>query len=154
VLLAGEPGAGKTRLAEDAVDRAGGLGMVCAWGRATEDGPPYWPFRQVFRALTDLAAPDAWPADGPAGEAARERFRLFEAVTDALLAAARPHGLLVVLDDLQWADSASVQLLVHKHLRGRRGLRARTPQGPAGPRLRRRHPRRRRQPARRPRRPA
>ena len=124
VLLAGEPGVGKTRLAEEAVDRARGLGMACGWGRATDEegSPPYWPFRQVFRALTDLALLDAGPRDGSAGSAAQDRFRLFEAVTDVLLAVAQPRGLLVVLDDVQWADPASMQLLVHLAM-GRPGSR-------------------------------
>src|SRR5207248_8833715 len=50
--------------------------------------------------------------DGLAGSA-RERFRLFEVTAEALVAAAQPGGLLIVLDDLQWADAATVRLLVH-----------------------------------------
>jgi DNA-binding CsgD family transcriptional regulator len=125
VLLAGEPGVGKTRLAEEAVEHARGLGMACGWGRATDEegSPPYWPFRQLFRALGDLAVLDVGPpGTGSAETAAQERFWLFEAVTDALLTVAAPRGLLVVLDDLQWADPASVQLLVHLAM-GRPGSR-------------------------------
>ncbi len=124
VLLAGEPGVGKTRLAEEAVGRARELGMVCGWGRATDEqgSPPYWPFRQLFRVLGDLAVLDVRLGTGSAGTAAQERFGLFEAVTDALLTVAAPRGLLVVLDDLQWADPASVQLLVHLAM-GRPGSR-------------------------------
>jgi DNA-binding CsgD family transcriptional regulator len=118
VLVAGEPGVGKTRLAEEAVDQARELGLACALGRASDDegSPPYWPFLQVFRGL-----PGGLPAElyggladgeGPAGSA-RERFRLFEVTAEALMAAAQPSGLLVVLDDLQWADAATVRLLVH-----------------------------------------
>lgn len=109
VLVSGEPGVGKTRLAEQVVERARELGMACAWGRATGDegSPPYWPFRQVVRGLVD----DPLLGDPPA--AVGERFRLFEAVTEVLTRAAAPSGLLVVLDDLQWADPASLQLLVH-----------------------------------------
>ena len=118
VLIAGEPGAGKTRLAEEAVDQARGLGLVCALGRASEDegSPPYWPFLQVFRGLAGHLPAELYGGlaggDGPAGSA-RERFRLFETTAEALSAAARPGGLLVVLDDLQWADAATVRLLVH-----------------------------------------
>jgi DNA-binding CsgD family transcriptional regulator len=117
VLVSGEPGAGKTRLAEDAVDQAGELGLACTLGRASEDegSPPYWPFLQAFRGL-----PGRSPAqlggllggDEPAGSA-RERFQLFEVTADALVAAAGPGGLLIVLDDLQWADAATLRLLVH-----------------------------------------
>lgn len=51
VLVAGEPGVGKTRLAREAAEQARALGMACHWGRATDDegSPPYWPFRQVVR---------------------------------------------------------------------------------------------------------
>jgi DNA-binding CsgD family transcriptional regulator len=118
VLVAGEPGVGKTRLAEEAVDQARELGLACAIGRAVEDegSPPYWPFIQVFRGLPD--GPPAQLSGGLAGGeepdgSAQERFRWFEVIADALVAAARPSGLLVVLDDLQWADAATVRLLVH-----------------------------------------
>jgi DNA-binding CsgD family transcriptional regulator len=118
VLVAGEPGAGKTRLAEEAIDQAGELGVTCAVGRASEDegSPPYWPFLQVLRGLP--GRPPVELGGGPAGAAepagsARERFRLFEVTTEALVAAAEPTGLLMVLDDLQWADPATLRLLVH-----------------------------------------
>jgi DNA-binding CsgD family transcriptional regulator len=112
VLLAGEPGAGKTRLAGDALDQARELGLAVAIGRASEDegSPPYWPFLQVFRGL-DLTGPPELAAGGD-GQA-QDRFRMFEAAADTLAAAAAPNGLLVVLDDLQWADAATVALLVH-----------------------------------------
>jgi DNA-binding CsgD family transcriptional regulator len=123
VLLAGEPGVGKTRLAEEIVERAQALGMACGWGRATDDegSPPYWPFRQVLMTTADVAVLDA-SGSGSSSEVARERFQMFEAVTDALLMVAQPRGLLVVLDDLQWADAASVQLLAHLAI-GRPGSR-------------------------------
>jgi DNA-binding CsgD family transcriptional regulator len=116
VLVAGEPGAGKTRLAEEAVDQAREAGLACAVGRASEDegSPPYWPFLQVFRGLGVSPPAELYGglAGGPAGSA-RERFRLFEVATEALVAAAQPSGLLIVLDDLQWADAATLRLLVH-----------------------------------------
>ena len=73
-LVAGEPGAGKSRLAEEITSRADDLGMAHAWGRATDDegSPPYWPFRQVIRALGgsgELTAPEV----GTAATAAQER---------------------------------------------------------------------------------
>ena len=117
LLVSGEPGAGKTRLAEWAAGVAAAAGMRWGWGWASEDegSPPYWPFRQAMRgvdgigpAVFDVALPDR-----RAETVAQERFRLFEAVADVLRAAAEPAGLLLVLDDMQWADPASLGLLVH-----------------------------------------
>jgi predicted ATPase len=53
VLVAGEPGIGKTRLAEEAARRAAAAGMQVAWGRCHEgDGAPaLWPWAQVVRQL-------------------------------------------------------------------------------------------------------
>jgi hypothetical protein len=52
VLCGGEPGIGKTRLAEELAVMARDRGMAPVWGRATksEGAPPYWPWRQVWRA--------------------------------------------------------------------------------------------------------
>lgn len=116
VLLAGEPGIGKSRLAAETVELATLAGMPSCWAHATDESgnPPYWLFRQVVRALDpgrltgDLAVVGG---DAAAAERVEERFRVFEAVTDFLVTAAEPNGLLVVLDDLQWADQASLQLL-------------------------------------------
>jgi DNA-binding CsgD family transcriptional regulator len=118
VLLAGEPGIGKTRLAEQVAELAAGLDMPCRWGRATDEegSPPYWPLRQVLRGGNASAQAAGGPAplelpDESLGPS--QRFRLFESVAEALTAGAAPNGLLVVLDDLQWADPASLQLVVH-----------------------------------------
>ncbi|WP_335673942.1 AAA family ATPase [[Actinomadura] parvosata] len=53
-----------------------------------------------------------WAGDGGRGWA-EQRFRLFEEVRELLAVGGEPGGLLVVLDDLQWADEASLRLLVH-----------------------------------------
>ena len=115
VLVAGEPGVGKTRLATETAEVARGLGMAYATGRATDDdgSPPLAAVRQVLRAL-GLPDPLTTPAAGEGAEAAaRERFRRQEAVTEALTAAAAPQGLFVLLDDVHWADAGTLQLLVH-----------------------------------------
>ena len=59
VLVAGEPGIGKTRLAEEAARRAAAAGIQVAWGRCHEgDGPPaLWPWAHVVRQLTAELAP-------------------------------------------------------------------------------------------------
>jgi DNA-binding SARP family transcriptional activator len=137
VLVAGEPGIGKTRLAEEVARRAAAGGFGVAWGRCHEGqgAPPFWPWVQVLRGVLAGAAPDrlqavlgpsapelaqllpelaevveAAPA-APVLDVEAVRFRLCHATTSALrrLAAGRP--LLLVIDDLQWADAASLRLL-------------------------------------------
>jgi predicted ATPase len=67
--------------------------------------------------LRALGAPDPLTTETTGGEraeaAASERFRRQEAVTEALSGAAAANGLFVLLDDLQWADAGTLQLLVH-----------------------------------------
>src|SRR5262249_59300671 len=62
VLLVGEPGIGKTRIARELAFRATSLGVAVRWGRCqeTEGAPPYWPWLQVLRAH-DQTAPHALP---------------------------------------------------------------------------------------------
>ena len=111
VLVAGEPGIGKTRLVREAVERAG---VSPWWGRCpdAEGAPPYWPWAQAFRnaeSLPDALAPLMGEAD-TALEDAGARFRLFDAAA-RFLADLPP--TVIVLDDLQWADAASMKLLRH-----------------------------------------
>jgi predicted ATPase len=137
VLCGGEPGIGKTRLAEELVALAHGKGVPAVWGGAVEaeGAPPYWPWRQVLRAVSasdgavgvaeqlrvaeDLAvvAPEAFPqVAGPASDldsGPELRFRAFDGVARFLRRMALDRGLLVVLDDLHWADPASLLLLQH-----------------------------------------
>jgi DNA-binding SARP family transcriptional activator/tetratricopeptide (TPR) repeat protein len=136
-LMTGQPGIGKTRLAEEAARRAAAAGMQVAWGRCHEgDGAPaFWPWAQVVRQLAAELAPGqldamlgpsaAWlgrlmpelagpaPSAGPlpVADLGAARFQLNQAVAGLLrrLAAARP--LLVVIDDLHWADVPSLSLL-------------------------------------------
>ena len=70
VLVAGEPGIGKTRLAEEAARRAAAAGMGVAWGRCHEgDGAPaLWPWAQVVRQLAaDLDPGQLASMLGPSG---------------------------------------------------------------------------------------
>ncbi|WP_369140094.1 helix-turn-helix transcriptional regulator [Modestobacter versicolor] len=113
LLVAGPAGIGKTRLVEEAV--AGVPDAVpVRWGRAVDDpgAPPLWVWRRVLQDLpgADVAA-DAGAGAGTDQEAAR--FRFVTAVTDALLTEADPEGLVVVLEDLHWADGTSLRLLRH-----------------------------------------
>ena len=114
VLITGEPGIGKTRLAEELGRHAEAMGVLAGWGRASEDegSPPYWIFRQVART-TGRSMPGLLTGGAAGGGSAQARFEAFEALAEDLRAAAEAAGLLVVLDDLQWADAASLALLVH-----------------------------------------
>jgi eukaryotic-like serine/threonine-protein kinase len=131
LLLAGEPGVGKTRLAEELAAEAARRGVLVVWGRGWEGAgaPAFWPWVEVLRAcvggtpggphagevanlVPELAAdPDRGPAAGLSPDPEQVRFRLFDGVTRYLLAAAADRPLLVVLDDLHWADASSLQLL-------------------------------------------
>ena len=133
VLLTGEAGIGKTSVAAQAAADADGRGarVVWGWGWQGEGAPAWWPWVQVLRSLVAqdprlgrlaagaslarllpelpaAAAPPATP-DEPATAAAR--FRLLDEVTSVLLAAAEDRPLVVILEDLQWADPPSLQLL-------------------------------------------
>lgn len=122
-LVVGEAGIGKTALAREVADHAAGRGLGLLWATCWDgDGvPPYWPWVQVLRAhggadaghvLAELVgAVDDGSARSVLGDDARERFALFDAVASLLVRAARVRPLLVVLDDLQWADVPSLLLV-------------------------------------------
>jgi hypothetical protein len=72
VLVGGDPGIGKTRLAEEVARRAAAMAMPVAWGRGveTEGAPPFWPWRQVVRDLAAQRDPqETRAAAGGRGEA-------------------------------------------------------------------------------------
>ncbi|WP_162606202.1 helix-turn-helix transcriptional regulator [Jiangella asiatica] len=130
VLIGGEAGIGKTRLTEDFTAEAGRLGARTVIGQSVPldgEGPAFAPFVGAVRGLhgevgtaglIELAGPGSErlasllpelgdpPADGPEG-----RGRLYEVVTSLLERAAAEHPLVVLLEDLQWADRASRDLL-------------------------------------------
>jgi DNA-binding SARP family transcriptional activator len=136
-LLVGEPGIGKSRLAEELIARAGERGARVLVGRCWEAGgaPAYWPWLQSLRAYVKEAPADVLRPELGAGAAdlagilpeLRERipglpeapsappegarFRLFEAATSLLLSATSDRPLVLVLDDLHAADEPSLLLL-------------------------------------------
>ena len=115
VFLAGEAGIGKTTLIEEALARCT---VRVAWGTCSPaaGAPPYWPWIQVLRQDAFLL-PAAEHGGAVGSLLEREqggegsRFRLFQGVLDVFRTAAAEGGLVVVLDDLQWADEASLALL-------------------------------------------
>ena len=137
VLLAGEAGIGKTRLAEELASIATTQGAGVFWGRGAEwDGtPPYWPWLQMLRALVHATAADALRLQlgsgataiaqllpelreqlpdlllPPAVEPEQARFQLFEAIRLLLSNSARDRPLVLVFDDMHWADQPSLLLL-------------------------------------------
>ncbi|MGI5415893.1 BTAD domain-containing putative transcriptional regulator [Actinomadura luteofluorescens] len=138
VLVCGDAGMGKTALAERLARDLAGRGWTCAWGTAPETAgaPAAWPWAELLR---DLAAAVP-PAGGLAGrlgpllddsviglagaDVVTGRFRLHLAVGDYLAELADAAPLLLVLDDLHWADEETLALLIRLagRLRDRRVL--------------------------------
>lgn len=136
-LLTGEPGIGKTRLLETLAQRAQAEGFIVLRGGAfeAEGMPPYLPFLEalgdhVRRAPTEQVRAELGPYGGvlsailpeiavqigkpsaPQGLPPEQaRMRLYEAVAAFLAGIADTAPLLLILDDLQWADPASLDLL-------------------------------------------
>ena len=126
VLVAGEVGIGKTSLANQAAGSARARGVRTLWGRCHETGgaPPCWPWSQVLRdfrrgaggsavdlpgggenaALTDLTSVGRLESD-------RELFAPFAELTAFLQSASRQQPLMILLDDVHWADDTSIRLL-------------------------------------------
>ncbi len=136
-MLVGEAGIGKTRTAEELVTHARQDHTSVLIGRCYEgDGAPaFWPWVQILRAYMHGRPPKALLADmgrgaldiaqlvpdvrqrlpdlpaPPAVEPEQARFRLFDSVTTFLKNAASREPLVLILDDLHWADKPSLLLL-------------------------------------------
>ncbi|MEV0388427.1 AAA family ATPase [Nonomuraea sp. NPDC050643] len=107
VLVTGEAGIGKSALVATAAEEAvrGGARLLSGACWEGEGAPGYWPWVQVVRRLAPGATPQALAgADG-------EAFQLYDAVTGLLVEASRERPVVVVLEDLHWADAASLRLL-------------------------------------------
>ncbi|MGI5168827.1 BTAD domain-containing putative transcriptional regulator [Spirillospora sp. CA-253888] len=109
LLVSGEAGVGKSRLVRSAAELAAARGFRVAWGRCTDGTcPGFWPWAQVLREATGDAAPLSGGALDPGADAGAALFELHERVAAALTA---DGPLVVVLDDLHWADASSLRLL-------------------------------------------
>jgi class 3 adenylate cyclase len=144
VVLAGEAGIGKTRLAGELEQRAHKLGTTVLWGRCSEAelALPYLP---ILEALGNyLALQDAETVAGRLGPAGRElaqlfpqlgppttsptadptqtKLRLFESMISLLAIPADDTGVLLIIEDIHWADASTRELLDYlaRRLRGLR----------------------------------
>ena len=136
ILVGGEPGIGKSRLADELATRAQELGHQVLWGRGWEDAgaPPFWPWVQALRAyLRSTSLEDVRRHMGPGAadiaqmlpelgtlipdlpprpaDSESARFQLFDSVATLLRNAALDRPILVILDDLQAADTPSIMCL-------------------------------------------
>jgi class 3 adenylate cyclase/tetratricopeptide (TPR) repeat protein len=138
-MLVGEPGIGKTRLLEELAATAREGDTRVLWGRCYEGewAPPFGPFAEAIagygkRADLEELEKDLGPYGGPVAalvpelreriphlpappplQPDEERHRLLDAVTQFLLATAQRAPVLLMLDDLHWADRGTIAMLRH-----------------------------------------
>jgi DNA-binding CsgD family transcriptional regulator len=138
VAMAGEPGIGKSHTAQIVAQWAAARGMQVLWGRCNEEpgAPPYWPWLQLIRSwlqahedevvgrvlaaagssLAEIVPEIAGRLAGcaplpPIADPVQARFRLFDAMSGFWRRAATEQPLLLILDNLHWADASSLRLL-------------------------------------------
>jgi DNA-binding CsgD family transcriptional regulator len=138
VMIAGEPGIGKTRIAQELAFHAGQHDAAVLWGYCPEEAgaPPYWPWVQAMRAALRIPHARAALAELGSGagdiagivpevhallpdlelpirleDAAQARFRMFDTIRQFVAAMCGRQTMVIVLDDLHWADAPSLRLL-------------------------------------------
>ena len=150
MMLVGEPGIGKTRTADEFATYARLRNAQVLWGRCYEGegAPVYWPWVQLVRSYVHDRDPETLMSEmGPGAadiaqvvsevrerlpglpeppelEPEQARFRLFDSITTFLKNVAKRQPIVLVLDDLHWADKPSLLLLqfLARELRGARLL--------------------------------
>jgi class 3 adenylate cyclase/tetratricopeptide (TPR) repeat protein len=133
VFVAGEAGIGKTALVAQASRAAVDEGALVLFGHADEDvGIAYQPWIEVVsrvvrecdrelvtglraaqRAALARLVPDIDSGGERVGDPDTERLLLWEGITELIAAASQHQSVMLVLDDLHWADTGSLQLLRH-----------------------------------------
>jgi DNA-binding SARP family transcriptional activator len=105
--LTGDPGIGKTRLTSELAAHAAAQGVRVIVGRCSQDdgAPALYPWASVLAELGAELPTASGEADGGAA------FRAWQRVVDTVLAAAAHEPLLLVLDDLHWADTSTLRVL-------------------------------------------
>lgn len=126
VLVAGEAGIGKTTLVTAAALEARQRGALVLGGSCWEGSAPgYWPWVQVVRGMRRGLGEREWAkaeeaaggrlavllGETPGDDEAKDAFSVYDAVTTALVTVSQDRPVVVVLDDLHWADTASLRLL-------------------------------------------
>lgn len=107
-VITGDPGIGKSRLAAELIVRTRQRGLRVLVGRCSQDdgAPPLWPWKTVLDGLGVSLLDDEPAAEGETGQ-----FRAWERIAGAIRDAARDEPLVVVLDDLHWADTSTLRVL-------------------------------------------
>ncbi|MGA4987868.1 BTAD domain-containing putative transcriptional regulator [Nonomuraea bangladeshensis] len=118
--MTGEPGIGKTFLLEEFREHLCRPRLPHARGAChdVQGAPPLWPWLQLLNTLAQHSPPPDRPAlanllddEKPSGSIGTALLRRNQAIAEWLIVAARSQPLVVVLDDLHWADPASLELL-------------------------------------------
>jgi DNA-binding SARP family transcriptional activator/tetratricopeptide (TPR) repeat protein len=116
VLLVGEPGIGKTRVAEKLIESARARGARVRVGRCWEasGAPAFWPWVHALRSGAEGAPPELASllrGEPISSESESARFRLFDMVAGFLRSSSDEQPLVLFLDDMHAADEPSLLLL-------------------------------------------
>ncbi len=115
LLVSGDPGIGKSRFLQAVAERAADRGLQPACGYAVQDSgaPPLWPWQRACRRWPDVTSALHTGPEGAGEQDARTSFVLFVDICERIIDVSRQQGVLLVLEDMHWADRTSVSLLRH-----------------------------------------